>query len=254
MVYAFIRAAAEGWGDRITLAALTAGLVLIAAFLLIELRTHEPLMPLRLFADRNRATAYLNFFLGPMAMMGMFFFLTQFIQEVLGFGPLTTGFAFLPMAVSMFTMTRFIPRLLPRYGPRRMAVTGASLMITGLVWLTQLSETSDYASGLFAPMVLMGVGVGLAFAPLNVLIMSTVEPQDAGAAGGVLQTMQQVGTTLGLAILVTIFGTAARHAAADGGTAHHVLVTGMTQAFIASVIIAACTLVVATTFRKHVAG
>jgi EmrB/QacA subfamily drug resistance transporter len=254
LVYAFIRAASEGWSDRATLAALAAGLILIAAFVTIEVRAREPLMPLRLFADRNRATAYLNFFIGPMAMMGMFFFLTQFIQEILGLGPLATGFAFLPMAASMFALTRFIPRLLPRFGPRRMAVTGTTLMIAGLVLLTRLSEASDYTSGLLAPMVLMGVGAGLAFAPLNVIIMSTVEPQDAGAAGGVLQTMQQVGSTLGLAVLVTVFGTAARHSAADGATAHHILVTGMTTAFVASTIIALCTLAVATTFKKTLAA
>jgi EmrB/QacA subfamily drug resistance transporter len=250
LVYAFIRAAAAGWHDPAALGALAGGLVLIATFVGVELRAREPLMPLRLFADRNRATAYLNFFLGPMAMMGMFFFLTQFLQDILKLGPLATGFAFLPMAVAMFTLTRFIPRLLPRFGPRRMAVTGTTLMIAGLVWLTQLSESSGYASGLFAPMVLMGIGGGLAFAPLNVLIMSSVEPRDAGAAGGVLQTMQQVGSTLGLAVLVTIFGTAARHSATGGGSAQHVLVTGMTHAFVVSTIFAALTLVVATTFRK----
>jgi EmrB/QacA subfamily drug resistance transporter len=254
LVYAFIRAADQGWGEQATLTTLAAGLALIAAFLVIELRAREPLMPFRLFADRTRALSYLNFFLGPMAMISMFFFLTQFLQEVLDLDPLATGFAFLPMAVAVFTMTRFIPRLLPRFGPRRMAVTGTTLMIAGLAWLTQLSELSDYASALLGPMLLMGVGVGLAFSPLNVLIMSTVEPQDAGAAGGVLQTMQQVGSTLGLAVLVTVFGTAARNSAADGATAHHILVTGMTTAFVASTIIALCTLAVATTFKKTLAA
>lgn len=250
LVYAFIRAAATGWSDRIVLIALAAGLALIAAFLLIELRAREPLMPLRLFADRNRSMAYLNFFIGPMAMFGMFFFLTQFLQDVMDLGPLATGFAFMPMAAAMFTMTRFIPRLLSRAGPRLMAVTGTVLMIAGLGWLTQVTETSSYAAGLLAPMLLMGVGVGLAFSPLNVLVMSTVAPEDAGAAGGVLQTMQQVGASLGLAVLVTVFGAAARHATAQGAPAQHVLVTGMTHAFVASTIFALATLAVAVTFRR----
>jgi EmrB/QacA subfamily drug resistance transporter len=253
LVYAFIRAAAAGWSDRVALATLAAGLVLIAVFVLVELRAREPLMPLRLFADRNRAMAYLNFFIGPMAMFGMFFFLTQFLQVVMELGPLATGFAFMPMAVAMFTVTRFIPRLLPRCGPRGMAVTGTALMIAGLVWLTQVTEASAYASGLLAPMVLMGVGVGLAFSPLNVLVMSTVAPEDAGAAGGVLQTMQQVGASLGLAVLVTVFGSAARHAAAHGASAEHALVSGMTRAFVASTIFALLTLAVATTFRRPTA-
>jgi len=250
LVYAFIRAATAGWGDRTALTALAGGLVLISAFLLIETRTREPLLPLRLFADRNRAMAYLNFFLGPMAIFGMFFFLTQFMQVVMELGPLATGFAFLPMAVAMFTTTRFIPALLPRIGPRLMAVSGTLMMIAGLVLLTRLTGTSGYAAGLLPPMVLIGTGIGLAFAPLNVLIMSTVAQRDAGAAGGVLQTMQQVGGSLGLAVLVTVFGGAARHAAAHGASAQHALVTGMTHAFVVSTICALCSLVVATTFRR----
>ncbi|HEX6470128.1 MAG TPA: MFS transporter [Streptosporangiaceae bacterium] len=250
LVYAFIRAATEGWADRVVLGTLAAGLALIAAFLLIETRASEPLLPLRLFADRNRAMAYLNFFIGPLAMFGMFFFLTQFLQEIMGLGPLATGLAFLPMAVVMFTMTRFIPRLLPKLGPRRMAVTGTLMMVAGLIWLTQVGEGSAYATGLLAPMILMGAGVGLAFSPLNVLVMSTVAPRDAGAAGGALQTMQQVGASLGLAVLVTIFGHATRVAAAHGASAQHALVAGMSHAFVASTIFALCTLAVATTFRR----
>nr|WP_264081622.1 MFS transporter [Gandjariella thermophila] len=251
LVYAFIHAATFGWGDRATLLALAGGVVLLVAFLLIEARSPEPLMPLRLFADRNRASAYLNFFLGPMAMMSMFFFLTQFLQEISGFGPLTTGFAFLPMAAALFTMTRLIPTLLPRFGPKPLAVTGTLLIIAGLGWLTRLSPATSYLPGLLGPMLMMGVGIGLAFSPLNVLVMSSVRAQDAGAAGGVLQTMQQVGATLGLAVLVTIFGTATRHAARGAGvTAQHVLVTGMTEAFTGAVVFACCSLAVALTFRR----
>jgi EmrB/QacA subfamily drug resistance transporter len=250
LVYAFIRAATAGWTDATALAALAGGLALISVFLLVELRAREPLLPMRLFADRNRALAYLNFFVGPMAMFGIFFFLTQFLQDVKELGPLATGFAFMPMAVAMFTTTRFIPRLLPRVGPRWMAVTGAMMMIAGLVWLTQLTESSGYASALLTPMALIGAGVGLAFSPLNVLVMSTVAPQDAGVAGGALQTMQQVGASLGLAVLVTIFGDAARDAAAHGASAHQAMVSGMTHAFVAATIFALCILAVATAFRR----
>src|SRR5205823_5869831 len=168
---------------------------------------------------------------GPAAMMSSFFFLTQFLQEVSGFSPLRTGFAFLPMAVALFTVTRLIPRLLPRFGPKPLAVTGSLPMIIGLVWLAQLSPDSTYFASLFGPMLVLGVGGGFAFAPLNVVVMSTVPAGEAGAAGGVLQTMQQVGATLGLAVPVTVFGTGARHAAHHGGSVHQVLVSGMTDAF-----------------------
>jgi predicted MFS family arabinose efflux permease len=233
------------------LVTLAAGIALIAAFLTIEKRARQPLMPLRLFANRNRAAAYLNFFIGPMAMMSMFFFLTQFLQEVSHFAALATGFAFLPMAVALFTMTRLIPKLLPRFGPKPLTITGTALMIGGFVWLTQLAPESDYLTSLLGPMLLMGFGAGFAFSPLNIIIMATVPQEDAGAAGGVLQTLQQVGATLGLAILVTIFGRAGRKAAESGASPHQALVSGMTEAFVAATILAAITFGIALTFRRQ---
>ncbi|KAA9162144.1 MFS transporter [Amycolatopsis acidicola] len=247
IVYGFISAASEGWGTTTTLVSLAVGLVLLAAFVVIEVRAPQPLMPLRLFKDRNRATAYVNFFLGPMAGMSMFFFLTQYLQDVRGFTALQTGFAFLPMALLVFTLSRFIPRLLPRFGPKPTALAGTLSMIAGVLVLTQLTTGSGYFPLVLVPMVLMGIGMGLAFAPLNVIIMGSVPPEDAGAAGGVLQTMQQTGATLGLAILVTVFGSATRGVA---GSPQEVLVTGMTHAFVAAAVIAACAFAVALTFKR----
>ncbi|WP_433627393.1 MFS transporter [Nocardia sp. CA-120079] len=247
LVYGFISAASHGWSDAGTDIWLAVGAVLIAAFLAIEARTAQPLLPLRLFVDRNRAAAYANMFLGPMAGMSMFFFLTQYLQEVRGLSALATGFAFMPTALMMFTMIRLIPRLLPRFGPKPVTVIGTLLMAAGLVLLTRLTVDTAYFPMLFIAMILMGSGIGLAFSPLNVIIMSSVAPTEAGAAGGALQTLQQTGASLGLAILVTIFGTAARDA---GGSAHHALVSGITTAFAGAVVIAALTFVVALTFRS----
>jgi len=249
LVFAFIRTASEGWSDPWALLALGTGAALLATFVAIEKRTRQPLMPLRLFADRNRAAGFLNFFLGPAAMMSMFFFLTQFLQDVRGFTALATGFAFLPMATGVFTMTRVVPRLLPRFGPKPLALTGATLMVAGLAWLTQLTPDSGYLTALLGPMTLMGLGGGLGFVPLTPVIMATVPPSDAGAAGGVLQTMQQTGSALGLSILVTVFGSATRDAARTLDDAHAVLVHGMTAAFTVSVLIASLTFLVALTFR-----
>jgi EmrB/QacA subfamily drug resistance transporter len=249
LVYGFIHAASDGWGDPVTLGCVAAGLVLLVVFLLIELRTAQPLMPLRLFAHRDRAAAYLNFFLGPMAMMSCFFFLTQFLQDVRGFSPLTTGVAFLPMAVPLFGMTRLMPRLLPRFGPKPLAVAGTLLMACGLAWLTRLTASSAYVDGVLGPFLLLGLGGGLAFSPLNVVIMGTVPARDAGAAGGVLQTMQNLGATVGLAVLVTVFGVGDRHAVAAGQDARHALVNGMTSAFAVAVGVAAVSFLVAWTFR-----
>jgi EmrB/QacA subfamily drug resistance transporter len=249
VVYAFIEAATHGWSQASTVVALTAGAVLLAGFLAIEARARQPLMPLRLFADRNRAAGYLIFFLAPAAMMSMFFFLTQFLQDVRGFGALATGFAFLPMAASLFAMTRLIPHLLPRFGPKPLVVSGSLLVIGGLAWLTQLTAASGYAAGVLGPMLLMGVGGGLSFVPLTPVIMAAVAPQDAGAASGVLQTMQQTGASLGLAVLVTVFGGVVRHAA-PGTPAPEALVSGMTTAFAAATGFAAGIVAVALTFRS----
>ncbi|MEV4597342.1 MFS transporter [Amycolatopsis sp. NPDC049253] len=250
LVLAFTHAASDGWGAPLTLAALSAGVVLLIAFVLLERRVAHPLVPLWLFAERNRAAAYASFFLGPMAMMSMFFFLTQFLQDVRHFAALATGFAFLPMAAAIFTLSRLMPRLLARFGPKPLAVTGTVLMVSGVAWLSMLTPDSGYVASLLGPLLLMGIGGGLAFSPLNVIIMSTVPAEDAGAAGGVLQTMQQVGSTLGLGILVTVFGAATRSAAASGATGTPLLVDGMTAAFLAASGLAALTVGVALTFRR----
>jgi EmrB/QacA subfamily drug resistance transporter len=254
LVFAFTHAASHGWGTALTLAPLAAGLALLIGFIVIETRTAMPLVPLRLFAERNRAAAYLNFFIGPMAMMSMFFFLTQFLQDVRHFAALTTGFAFLPMAAGLFTFSRLIPRLLPRFGPKPLTMTGSLMMIGGVGWLSLLTPESSYFADLFGPMVLMGVGVGLAFAPLNVIIMATVPAEDAGAAGGVLQTMQQVGSTLGLSILITVFGSATRSAAETGASGVGLMVDGMTTTFVVAALFAGLSFLVALSFRRQERG
>jgi MFS family permease len=184
-------------------------------------------------------------------MMSMFFFLTQFMQDIRHFAALATGFAFLPMAALIFTMSRLVPRLLPRYGPKPLAVTGSLLMVAGVGWLALLTTESAYFPALLGPLVLMGLGGGLAFAPLNVIVMATVPAEDAGAAGGVLQTMQQVGSTLGLGILITVFGATTRTSAAAGTTGPQLVVDGMTSAFATSAVFAAGTFLVALTFRAR---
>jgi EmrB/QacA subfamily drug resistance transporter len=246
LVYGFIRAAEAGWGDSFAVSPLVSGAVLVVVFVWSQARAEHPMLPLRLFADRDRAAGYANYFLGSLSMMSAFFFLTQFLQEIGGYGALATGFAFLPMAVGIFVVSRLIPGLLPRLGPKPLAVTGTLMMSAGLWWLTRLTGASAYVPDILGPMVLMGIGGGLAFSPLNVVIMSTVPPADTGAAGGALQTMQQIGGTLGLAVLVTVAGSAARgHAGTDA------LVTGMTAAFTTSASIALLTFAVALTFRRR---
>src|SRR5262249_54051363 len=187
-------------------------------------------VPLRLLANRNRAAGYLNMFILPATMYGMFFFLTQFVQDVLGFSPVKAGLVFLPLSGAIFAVSRFVPRLLPRYGSKPLMVTGAALITAGMLWLTQISADTSYFPGLLGPMLLFGIGGGLSFAPLSLMILSGVQRQDSGAASGLLQAMQQVGASLGIAILVTRFGIVrrdvARHPLANltpEAQAHHIM-------------------------------
>ncbi|GAB3976707.1 MFS transporter [Actinoallomurus acanthiterrae] len=239
LAYGFIRAADAGWADRGTSASFAAGVLLLAAFLVIEARTDHPMVPPRLFADRARAGAYLNMLLLAAATFGMLFFLGQFLQNVLGFGPLTAGAAFLPMSGLLFAFARLTPRLIPRFGMRRLTLTGLPLIAAGMVWLTRTSPHCGYVLGALMPMTLFGLGAGLSFLPLTLTILSGVQREDSGAASGILQTTQQVGGALGMAVLVSVSGTAGRHGS---------LTRGMNTAFTVATVFVLVALLVSVTF------
>ncbi len=247
LVYGFIRVASEGWSDPVTVAAFAAGVLLMAAFVLVERRAEQPITPLRLFVHRERSLAYLTMLFLVGAMFGMFFFLTQFLQGVLGFGPLQAGLAFLPLTLVLFGTIRLVPRLVERLGAARMMLSGAVLVVAGMLWLTRIGEHSEYLTAVVGPLLLFGLGAGLIFVPLTSSALAGVASGDAGAASGLLNVLQQVGGALGLAILVTVFGTAGRSAAPlpAGGPAEqarHVLSEGVGAAFVASLVFAVLTL------------
>ena len=238
LVYAFIRAASNGWGDRVAIASFAAGVLLLVAFVLNETRVPQPITPLRLFADRGRAGSFAVRLLLVAGMFGMFFFLTQFLQDVLGFGALTTGIAFLPMTVLLFAVSRLMPRLLPRVGGYRLMLIGMTPVVIGMAWLSRVSPETSYWSGVFGPMVLLGAGMGAVFVPLTTASLAGVRPQESGAASSLVNVMQQLGGSVGLAVLVAVFGTAVRSASAhpvaglSAAAQHaHVLAHGMATAF-----------------------
>ncbi|MEP6851217.1 MAG: MFS transporter [bacterium] len=236
LVFGFVHAASDGWADPTTLASFVVGVVLLTAFVATELRAPSPITPLRLFTDRTRAGSYLARLLLVAGMFGMFFFLTQFLQDVLGYSPLLTGLAFLPLPVTVFTASQLAARvLIEKFGGRRLMIGGVALSTTALLSLTQLSESSSYLQ-LLAGLLLFGLGNGLAFVPLTAASLEGVEPRDAGAASGLVNVMQQVGGSLGLAVLVTVFGAAQRHAPRVSGSdalaqAHSTFVYGADRAF-----------------------
>ncbi|WP_211216224.1 MFS transporter [Longispora albida] len=211
LVYGFIRAADEGWGDQLTLASFAAAVVLLAAFVLIERRSQQPITPLRMFANRDRSSSYVVMLLFAAAMFGMFFFLTLFVQNVLGYSPLEAGFAFLPVPFAIGITAQIASRMIPRTGPKLLMIIGGVLAAGGLVLLTQIKADSSYVTGLMVPMTLFGLGMGLIFVPVTIVALSGVENRDSGAASGLLNATQMVGGSLGLAVLVTVFGTASRN-------------------------------------------
>ncbi|MES2867870.1 MFS transporter [Microbacterium profundi] len=213
LVFALLHGAEAGWGDPITLASFAAALALLLVFVLAESRAAQPIMPLRLFRSRIRTGAYLVRLTYLGAMIGFFFFTTQFLQGVLGFTALQAGLAFLPMTLVNFVVALAIPRLVARAGNWWPLVVGVALTLAGMLWLSRLAPDSAYLTGVALPMLLIGAGQGLAFAPMTTFGISGATTADAGAASGVVNTFHQVGMSLGLGILVAV------SAASDTGTA-----------------------------------
>jgi EmrB/QacA subfamily drug resistance transporter len=253
LVYGFVNAASDGWSGIRTIGSFAVGAVLLATFVLTELRAEAPITPLRLFASRNRSSSYVARLLLVAGMMGMFFFLTQFLRGVLGYSDLKTGFAFVPLTAIVFTASQLSARyLVERVGAHRLMIIGITFSTTGMLWLTQLGEHSGYVS-LVGPLLVFGLGNGLAFVPLTTAALDGVEPQDAGAASGLVNVMQQLGGSLGLAVLVTVFGSASKSAAAglppglsSAEAARRVFVTAADRSFWTATIFLAATLLLVT--------
>ncbi|MFI8826803.1 MFS transporter [Streptomyces sp. NPDC053431] len=213
LVYGFIRAAQEGWSDPYTLGSFAAAVVLLVAFILIERRSRQPITPLHMFADRNRAGTYGIMLCLAAAIFGMFFFLTLFVQNVLGFSPLQAGLAFLPVSAVIAVLAGVTSQFLPRFGPKPFMVVGSICLAAGLSWLTLTDVHSTYAGSILGPMLVLSAGMGMLFVSLTLMALSGVESFEAGAASGLLNATQQVGGSLGLSILVTVYGTASRNEA-----------------------------------------
>ena len=215
LVYGFIRASEAGWRDALTIGSFVAAAILLAAFAVIESRAKEPITPLRMFADRNRSGTYVIMLSLAAAMFGMFFFIVLFVQNVLGYSPIASGLAFLPVTVAIGAGAGLAQRLLPVLGPKPFMIIGAGLTGTGLFWQTFITPESSYLGGVLGPMLIFGFGMGLNFVTLTLTAVSGVAQHEAGAASGLLNATQQVGGSLGLSILVTVFGTAGREEAKE---------------------------------------
>ncbi|MFD8047539.1 MFS transporter [Streptomyces chartreusis] len=210
LVYGFIRAADEGWRDSLTIGSFAAAVVLLLAFAFIESRAKEPITPLKMFADRNRSGTYVIMLSLAAAMFGMFFYIVLFVQNVLQYSPIEAGLAFLPVTVVIALGAGLSQRFLPVLGPKPFMLAGSALAAIGLAWQTLITADSSYAGGVLGPMLVFGFGMGLNFVTLTITAVSGVAQHEAGAASGLLNATQQVGGSLGLSILTTVFGTASK--------------------------------------------
>ena len=209
LVYGFTKAETDGWTSGITIGLLVLAVVLLVAFVWIEIGTKEPLLPMRVLTDRNRGGAYLGLTLASAGLFGVFLFLTYYLQATLGYSPIKTGLAFLPMiGAIMLTATTSTALVLPRTGPRLPVTLGMVLGTIGLVLFTQIGVDTAYATHVLPGLVVTGLGLGLVFACCFEVGTMGVRASDSGVASAMVNTTQQVGGSIGTALLSTVFATA----------------------------------------------
>jgi EmrB/QacA subfamily drug resistance transporter len=209
LVYGFSHAATTSWANATTLGFLAAGVVLIAVFVALQQRVANPLLPLRVVLDRDRGGSYLAMGLSAIAIFGVFLFLTYYLQQNLGFSPIQSGLAFLPMTFAiMISATTAQTKLVPRFGARPLVGLGMAAGAVGMMYLTGIGVHSSYASHVLPALMVMGVGFGLIFAPAMSAATLGVDPQDAGVASALVNAMQQIGGSIGTALLSTLAASA----------------------------------------------
>ncbi|KJF72522.1 MFS transporter [Agrobacterium arsenijevicii] len=203
LVYGFIRSAQAGW-DTITVATLIVSVILLGLFVLIERRAQQPILPLRLFSDIERSGAYGARVLYLGAMVGFFFFTTLYLQEVAGFRPALTGLAFVPATILHVPIAMIVPRLIQRFGRNMVLVTGMVIGIVAMGWLSRAGVGSNYWTAIAMPMILIGISQGLTLSPLTSSGVARVDHSDAGAASGAVNVAHQMGSSVGLSLLIAI--------------------------------------------------
>jgi EmrB/QacA subfamily drug resistance transporter len=209
------------WGDTKVLASLGAAVVLLLTFVFIESRSKHALLPLRIFRDRDRTGANLILLCVGTALFGMFFFLTIFVQTVWGYSPVKTGVAYLPMVGTIMLMAGVSAQLVGRIGARPLLIAGSTFAAGGMFWLSRITEHSTYTGGLLGPMILTAAGLGMLFMPLTLVALNKVQERDAGVASSLVNTGQQVGGSIGLAILGTVAWTVVSNTARNSAIAAH---------------------------------
>jgi EmrB/QacA subfamily drug resistance transporter len=232
LTYGIVSTDSHAWGSALVLSFLAVGAVLVAAFLWVERRHRHPLVPLRLFRSRALTGANLIMVLIGAVMFSLFFFLSQYLQDVQGYSPLRTGFAFLPMPLAIIIGTQLSSRIVGRVGSRPLLAIGPLISALGLLLLSRLDATSSYALHIGLPGALITIGIGITFVPITLSATTGVDRSDAGLASGLINTTRQIGGSVGLAALLTI--AASRTHALAGAGVDVAQTAGYTRAFAVS--------------------
>lgn len=245
LVFGVTKASTDGWSALITVVLLGIAGLLLVGFVVAEMKVANPLLPMRVLTERNRAGAFLASTLSASAMFGMFLFLTYYLQGVLHYSPLTTGFAFLPFSIGIIISATGASSLMTRVSPRVLMTTGLVMAGIGFGWFTQIGVHSSFATHILPGEIVMSLGLGLVFVPVSSVALFRVSDNDAGVASAMVNTTQQVGGSVGTAVLNTVAATAtAAYLRSHGaGTALASLVHGFTVAFLVGAAIVAVAVV-----------
>ena len=248
LVYGLSNASSHSWSSVSTIGFLAAAVVLLIAFGFIEQHSADPLMPLSIFSNRNRSASFAMMLCIGIALFSMFYFLTQFLQNIQGWSAVKTGVGFLPMTAGIIVAAGLTSRFVGKTGIRLPLIVGPAMTVVGMLWISRITPTSSYLE-ILGPLVIIALGMGFVFVPLTLTAVSGVEANEAGLASALLNTMQQVGGALGLAVLATIAidaSNAKLHSLHSSSTAASNIATthGYTTAFLVSAAVALASLLV----------
>ncbi len=233
LTYGFNEAALKGWSSNITISFLAIAVVLLVLFVLIEMRVRNPLMPLRVVTERNRAGSYLGSLVVGAGLFSMFLFLGLYLQVILGYTPLRSGFAFLPFTAGIIVFAGIASQLLPKFGPKPLMVPGLLAASVGMLMIARITPETSYTTHVLPALLIMSSGMALVFIPLTSTSLHAVSSHDTGIASAMLNTSQQIGGSLGTALLNTVAATAtATYAAANTQLGEKVMPFAMTHGFI----------------------
>ena len=238
VVWSLIGTPEHGWGSARTIGGLVLGVALLGLLVITEARVAHPLLRLSLFRSRRRVAGLVTMAAMVGAQYPLFFLGVQYLEVQLGYGPVATGLAFLPISLGIFTMSRITPRLVGRFGTAPLMVLGTAGVAISELLLTSLPADASYVGSVFVPFLINGLSAGLVFMPTTVTVLADVEPEHAGSASGLLQTMQQLGSAVGVAIIASVYAGNHRPGAA--------FVDGTSPAFTAAVVIGVVAMISAT--------